>query len=60
MPFRSQRQRRFMYARHPEIAKRWRKESGPQRGLPERGDRRQRMVDTFVRKHRHDQPRSAR
>ena len=26
MPFRSQRQRRFMYAQHPEIAKRWTKE----------------------------------
>lgn len=23
MPFRSQRQRRFMYAKHPKIAKRW-------------------------------------
>ena len=27
MPFRSQKQRRFMYARHPEIAKRWTKEA---------------------------------
>lgn len=23
MPFKSQRQRRFMYAKHPKIAKRW-------------------------------------
>ena len=36
MPFKSDAQRRLMYARHPEIAKRWRKESGPQRDLPER------------------------
>lgn len=36
MPFKSDAQRRLMYAKHPEIAKRWRKESGPQKGLPER------------------------
>lgn len=34
MPFRSDKQRAFMYSQHPEIAKRWRKESGPQRDLP--------------------------
>ena len=27
MPFRSQKQRRFMHARHPEIAARWEKEA---------------------------------
>ena len=27
MPFRSEAQRRYMYARHPEIAKRWAHES---------------------------------
>lgn len=36
MPFQSQAQRRFMYAKHPEIAKRWREENGPQKGLPDR------------------------
>lgn len=36
MPFKSQAQRAFLYARHPDIAERWRKASGPQRGLPER------------------------
>jgi hypothetical protein len=55
MPFASQAQRRFMYARHPAIAERWRKESGPQRGLPERSkhrkhDRRQHLVDQFIAK----------
>ena len=35
MPFKSQAQRSFMYSQHPDIAKRWRKESGPQKGLPE-------------------------
>jgi hypothetical protein len=43
-----------MYARHPEIAKRWRRESGPQRKLRERapGDKRARMVKHFIAKHR--------
>jgi len=36
MPFKSDAQRKFMYARHPKIAKRWRKEYGPQTDLPER------------------------
>lgn len=63
MPFRSQAQRRLMYARHPDIAKRWRREYGPQKGLPERttkakpkrkgrrgGDRRQRLIEQFLAK----------
>jgi hypothetical protein len=36
MPFRSQAQRRFMFARHPEIAKRWAAEYPNQGKLPER------------------------
>lgn len=28
MPFRSEKQRRFMWARHPEIARRWTDEYG--------------------------------
>jgi hypothetical protein len=28
MPFRSEKQRRFLFAKHPEIAKRWTKEYG--------------------------------
>ena len=28
MPFRSKRQRRYMFARHPKIAKRWAKKYG--------------------------------
>jgi hypothetical protein len=35
MPFRSQAQRKFMYANHPEIAKRWENET-PNEKLPER------------------------
>lgn len=34
MPFKSDAQRAFMYAKHPEIAKHWRKEAGPQKDLP--------------------------
>lgn len=34
MPFKSQAQRGFMYAKHPEIAKRWEKET-PKGKLPE-------------------------
>ena len=29
MPFRSEAQRRFMFAKHPDIAERWSKEYGP-------------------------------
>lgn len=36
MPFKSKAQQRFMFARHPEIAKRWSKEYGVSSKLPER------------------------
>lgn len=36
MPFKSQAQRRFMYAKHPKIAKRWSKEYPNQANLPEK------------------------
>ena len=36
MPFKSEAQRRFMYARHPKVAERWRREYGPQRELPKK------------------------
>lgn len=35
MPFRSQAQRKWMYVNHPEMAKRWEKET-PEGKLPER------------------------
>ena len=38
MPFKSDAQRRFMYAQHPEIAKKWRKKYGPQRDIPAHKD----------------------
>lgn len=36
MPFLSQAQRRYMYLKHPEIAKRWEKETPVQSTLPQR------------------------
>jgi hypothetical protein len=36
MPFKSEAQRRFMFAKHPEIAKRWAKEYPNQKDLPEK------------------------
>ena len=36
MPFQSQAQRRFMYAEHPDIAKRWSREYPNQGPLPEK------------------------
>lgn len=35
MPFRSEAQRRFMYAKHPRIAKRWEKHTPKGADLPE-------------------------
>jgi hypothetical protein len=35
MPYVSDAQRKFMHARHPEIAKRWDREYPNQKGLPE-------------------------
>jgi hypothetical protein len=48
MPFRSQSQRRFMYANHPAIARRWSREGGGG-DLPEKVPRR-RVVDALARK----------
>ena len=35
MPFRSEAQRRFLWAKHPDIAKRWASEYGTSSNLPE-------------------------
>ena len=35
MPFQSKAQMRFLYSKHPEIAKRWAKEYGVSKDLPE-------------------------
>lgn len=39
MPFKSNKQRRFMFANHPRIAKRWAKKYGtkPKKGKKKRG-----------------------
>lgn len=38
MPFKSEAQRRFMYAKHPEMAKRWEKHTSKGKKLPEKVD----------------------
>jgi hypothetical protein len=39
MPFKSKAQMRWMFARHPEMAKRWAKETPSLKRLPERATR---------------------
>ena len=34
MPFRSKKQAAFLYARHPDIAKKWEDETSNMKGLP--------------------------
>ena len=36
MPFKSKSQARFMFAKHPKIAKKWAKEGHSLKGLPEK------------------------
>lgn len=36
MPFKSKSQQRYMFAKHPQIAKRWAKEYGVSKSLPEK------------------------
>jgi hypothetical protein len=52
MPFRSEAQRRYMFARHPEIAKRWSKEYGTPKNLPyhkkKRSKHRQKLLERFI------------
>jgi len=40
MPFKSRAQMRYMFARHPQIAKRWAKEYGVPKSLPQRKGKR--------------------
>jgi hypothetical protein len=43
MPFRSERQRRYLWAKHPEIARRWAKEYGS-KPKPKKGKKRGRKT----------------
>lgn len=36
MPFKSKAQQKFMFAKHPQIAKRWAKKYGVPKNLPEK------------------------
>ncbi len=42
MPFKSKAQMRFMFARHPKIAKRWAKKYGVSKKLPQHVKRKKR------------------
>jgi hypothetical protein len=54
MPFRSEAQRRFMFARHPEIAKRWAQEYPNQGPLPRHAKHKTKhhaQIAKFVKRH---------
>lgn len=40
MPFKSEAQRKMMYAKHPEVAKRWEKETPKGKALPKKVSKR--------------------
>ena len=46
MPYTSEAQRRFMHAKHPEIAARWDTEYPNQKGLPEHVAKKKRKFKT--------------
>lgn len=52
MPFRSSAQRRFLYAKHPDIAERWEKEFPNQTGLPEHVKKKTAKIPRVVRKYK--------
>lgn len=47
MPFKSQAQRAFMHARHPEIAKRWEKHTPKGKKLPKYAKKKHTLKDEF-------------
>lgn len=60
MPFKSKAQKRFMYARHPEIAKRFQRETGDEQGLPERKGEKTYQRKRHKKRRRHRYERSPR
>jgi hypothetical protein len=49
MPYKSEAQRRYMHAQHPDIAERWDKEYSS-KGLPERAPQRERRREVIRRR----------
>lgn len=45
MPFKSKSQMRFMYAKHPKIAKRWAEETPNEKKLPETAKKKSPWMD---------------
>lgn len=50
MPFRSQAQRSFMYARHPAIAKRWSAEYPNQGPLPQHASGKDQVIHALMKR----------
>lgn len=48
MPFQSAKQRAFMYARHPDVAKRWTREYGAKIQPKAKHDKRQKMIKGYL------------
>jgi hypothetical protein len=48
MPFKSKAQMRYMFANHPEIAKRWSKEYKTPKNLPERVKKRTKKAESYL------------
>jgi hypothetical protein len=51
MPFQSNAQRKFLYAKHPDIAKRWEDKYGIPKNLPEHKKQVKKVKDV-IKKHR--------
>jgi hypothetical protein len=47
MPFVSEKQRAFMYSQHPDIAKRWEKETPKGKKLPKRKSKTKKRVPRY-------------
>lgn len=52
MPFKSEAQRRFMYAKHPEIAKEFSEKTPKGKKLPEHVSKKKRKYDSATNTHR--------
>lgn len=53
MPFESKAQQRFMHAKHPEIAKRWDKETPSFKSLPEHKNLKKQIVEKIKKRRKH-------
>jgi len=52
MPFKSKAQMRYMYAKHPEVAKKWQSESDVSKGYPKMPEKKKPLIDYLDKKGR--------